>query len=121
MKNKLVILSIALAFIFSSLIVVDAYAQKAAKPLKGEVVSLNDIVMGGKGKVTKDEAKKLAENGNAIVFKSGKKIYFVYNEDGTFASKKLANYAESTSVGIVGKTKTVNGINIIIMSMIDNM
>lgn len=121
MKNKLVVLSIALAFILSSLAVIDAYSQKSAKPLKGEVVSLNDIVMGGKGKVTKEEAKKLADAGNAIVFKSGKKVYFVYNEDGTFAGKKLANYAESTSVGIIGKTKTVNGINIIIMSMIDNM
>lgn len=121
MKNKILVLGLALAFIFSTFAVINTYAQKAQKPIKGTVVSLNDIVMGGKGIVSKDEAKKLAENGNAIVFKSGKKIYFVYNEDGTFAGKKLANYAESTSVGIVGKTKTVNGINIIIMSMIDNM
>lgn len=94
---------------------------KTAKPMKGQIVSFNDLVMGGKGKVSKDEAVKLADAGNPIVFQVGKKIYFVYNEDGTFAGKKLAKYAANEFVGIVGKAKTVNGINIIIMTMIDSM
>jgi len=98
-----------------------AQAKKAPKPIKGQVVSFNDLVMGGTGKVTKDQAKELAEKGNPIVFKSGKTIYFVYNEDGSFASKKLASFANNEFVGIVGKTKKVNGINIIIASMIESM
>ena len=48
------------------------------------------------------------------------KIYFVYNSDGTFAGKKLAKYANNKKVGIVGKAKTVSGINIIIADMIES-
>jgi hypothetical protein len=129
MKIKILALALilGLAFTFTAN---EVYAQKAAKkaaapktakPMKGQIVSFNDLVMGGKGKVTKDEAIKLAEAGNPIVFKVDKKIYFVYNEDGTFAGKKLAKYANNEYVGIIGKAKTVNGINIIIMTMIDSM
>jgi hypothetical protein len=96
-------------------------SKKNAKPIKGQIVSFNSLVTGGSGKVTKDEAVKLADNGNPIVFKVNKKIYFVYNDDGTFAGKKLAKYANSEFVGIIGKTKVINGINIIIMTMIDSM
>ena len=109
------------AVMFTAISSTEVLAQKSAKPIKGQVVSFNDLVMGGKGTVTKDQAKELAEKGNPIVFKSGKTIYFVYNEDGTFAGKKLANYANNANVGIVGKTKKVNGINIIIASMIESM
>lgn len=113
-----------MAVMFTAISSTDVMAQtkkKPAKPIKGQVVSFNDLAMGGTGKVTKDQAKELAEKGNPIVFKSGKTIYFVYNEDGTFAGKKLANYANNENVGIIGKTKKVNGINIIIASMIESM
>lgn len=113
-------LFLLMAIMFTAISSSDALAQ-TKKPIKGQVVSFNDLVMGGKGTVTKDQAKELAEKGNPIVFKSGKTIYFVYNEDGTFAGKKLANYANNANVGIVGKTKKVNGINIIIASMIESM
>ncbi|PKL84509.1 MAG: hypothetical protein CVV22_12645 [Ignavibacteriae bacterium HGW-Ignavibacteriae-1] len=93
-----------------------AYAQDN---FKGEVISLDSYIMGGTGKVAKDKAKTLADAGHAIVFKSGNKIYFVYNEDGSFAGKRLANFATAELVGIVGKTKTVHGLNIIVVSMID--
>ena len=116
--NRLSLTVLAIIIAVSTVFITESYSQK---PIQGQVVSFNDIVKGGKGTVTKEEAKTLAENGNPIVFKSGKKIYFVYNEDGTFASKKLANYANNAKVGIVGKTKKVNGIDIIIASMIDSM
>jgi len=97
----------------------------ADKPMKGRVASLNDIMMGGDGKVDKAKAQELAEKGNPIVFVVGKgksaKIYFVYNEDGTFGGKNLAKYANNTNVGVFGKTKTVNGIKIIIATMIESM
>lgn len=118
MLNKFSLTVLALLIAISTVFVSESSAQK---PIEGQVVSLNDIVMGGKGTVTKDQAIKLAENGNAIVFKSGKKIYFVYNEDGTFAGKTLAKYASNAKIGIVGKTKKVNGITIIIAKMIDSM
>jgi len=95
------------------------------KPLKGKIVSLNDIVGGGTGKVNKEQAQELAEKGNPIVFMVGNgksaKIYFVYNEDGTFAGKKLAKYANNENVGIIGKIKKVNGLNIIIAETIESM
>jgi len=121
--TKIFGLFILIAVLFTAISATDSLAQtkKAPKPIKGQVVSFNDLVMGGKGTVTKDQAKELAEKGNPIVFKSGKTIYFVYNEDGSFASKKLANYANNEFVGIIGKTKKVNGINIIIASMIESM
>ena len=114
---------ILMAVMFTAISSTDALAQakKSSKPIKGQVVSFNDLVLGGKGTITKDQAKELAEKGNPIVFKSGKTIYFVYNEDGSFAGKKLANYANNPTVGIIGKTKKVNGINIIIANIIESM
>lgn len=113
-----ILLILTVAFTFS-------VNSEPPKPIKGKVVSLNDIVGGGSGKVNKDQAKELAEKGNPIVFMVGEgksaKIYFVYNEDGTFAGKKLAKYADNEFVGIIGKTKKVKGLNIIIAEMIESM
>jgi len=117
MFNRLSIFALTLVVAFAITFVYDAQAQK---PIQGQVLSLNDLVIGGKGKVSKEEATKLVEK-NPLVFKSGKKIYFVYNEDGSYAGKKLANFANAEKVGIVGKTKKVQGIDIIIMTLIDAM
>ncbi len=99
--------------------------KKAGKPLKGRVISLAKFIIDGKGTVTKDEATKEAEEGKPIVLLVGDgkkaKIYFVFNEDGSFAGKKLAKYANNKFVGIIGKQKVVNGINIIIAEMIESM
>ncbi|HRP01509.1 MAG TPA: hypothetical protein PLE30_02565 [Candidatus Kapabacteria bacterium] len=116
-----ILMVLAVMFTVVSSVDLSAQTKKSPKPIKGQVVSLNDIVIGGKGTITKDQAKELAEKGNPIVFKSGKTIYFVYNEDGSFAGKKLASYANNATVGIVGKTKKVNGINIIIATIIESM
>lgn len=117
--KKIAVYSILLA-IFATTVLTIRYAY-AQEPIKGQVISLNAFIMGSSGKVSKDQAKSLADAGNALVFKSGNKIYFVYNEDGSFAGKRLASFANADNVGIVGKTKTVHGLNIIIMSMIDAM
>jgi len=98
---------------------------KAAKPIKGKVVSFTNVIMGKSTNLTKDEAMKMAEKGDPIVLMVGEgkkgKIYFVYNSDGTFGGKNLAKYAANKSVGVVGKTKTVNGLNYIIAEMIESM
>lgn len=102
-----------------------AKTSAKTKPIKGTVISFSDFVIGGKGAVTKDEAIQLAEKGSPLVFLTGtgknQKIYFVFNEDGSFAGKNLAKYASNKAVGIIGKTKTVKGMNIIIAQMIESM
>lgn len=118
MFNRISITALAMMIAVATVFVYEAYSQK---PIQGQVVSLNNIVLSGNGKVTKEEAKRLAENGSPIVFKSGNTIYFVYNEDGSFAGKKLANFAGNDKVGVIGKTKKVNGLNIIIATMIESM
>ena len=99
-------------------------AKKGPKPIKGKIISLNGLAM-GKYDVNKKEAADLVANGQALGFMVGEgkngKIYLVYNEDGTLASKKLSNYAANKYIGIQGKTKKVNGINIIIATMIESM
>jgi hypothetical protein len=95
---------------------------KGAKPMKGTVVALNKMIGAGNGKVTKDEAIKLADQGQPIVFMSGSKIYFIFNADGTFAGKKLANYANNKAVGIVGKVITLKGgLKGIVADLIESM
>ena len=100
-------------------------SEPAPKPMKGKVASLNDLVMGGTGKVDKAKAIELADKGNPIVFVTGKgksaKVYFVYNTDGTFAGKNLAKYANNENIGIIGKTKKINGLNILIAESIESM
>lgn len=99
--------------------------KKSGKPIKGRVVSLDQMLLDNVGKVTKEEAMKQAEEGKPIVFLVGDgkkaKVYFVFNEDGSFAGKKLAKFADNKFVGIVGKSKVINRINIIIAEIIESM
>lgn len=99
--------------------------KKSSKPIKGRVVSLVQMFLDKVGKVTKEEAMKQAEEGKPIVFLVGKgkkaKVYFVFNEDGSFAGKKLAKFADNKFVGIVGKTKIINGLNFIVAEIIESM
>lgn len=119
--KKIAILTLVFSIFLGYALQTQAATPKAVKPIKGYVASFNDLMLGNNGKVTKDEAKKLVEAGNIMVLVSGKKVYFVYNEDGTFASKKLANYANAKLVGILGKAKTVKGFNIIVSTNIEEM
>lgn len=88
-------------------------------PFEGYVASLDGLVGGGSGKVSKDEANAIVGRGGILVFVSGNKVYFVYNEDGSFASKRLAGFANAAKVGLLGKIQTKNGINSFIMNHID--
>jgi len=100
-------------------------AKKAPKPTVGQVVTLNDVITGSFTEWTKETAVAAAEKGVPFVLLVGKgtraKIYFVFNEDGTFAGKKLAKYAFNKKVGILGKVKTKNGIKTIIAEDIQSM
>lgn len=92
------------------------------KPLEGTIVSLNSLVMGGDGKVSKADAQALVSKGNLVLFKATNgTVYFVYNEDGTFAGKRLAGYANNAKVGLLGKSKVVDGTNVFIMTLIEGM
>lgn len=95
--------------------------KKAVKPVKGTIVSISNLAMGGTGKVTKDQAEKLVSNGEPFALKVGAKIYFVLNSDGTYAGKKIVKFAHNKFVGIIGKTKTAGGLNVIIMDDIQPM
>lgn len=102
--------------------VVSAAGDYSKKPLQGTVVSFNDLVTGGTGKVNKATAQDLVSKGNLIVLQATDgNLYFVYNEDGTFAGKRLAGYANNEKVGLLGKSKVVDGIHVFIMNLIEAM
>lgn len=123
--KKLFAIALIFALIGTISTNVFAAAKKAPKPITGTIVSFDDIVTGNFQTWTLDAAKDASEKGKMFVLltKKGKtsKIYFIFNEDGTNASKKIAKFAHKEKVGIVGKSKLVNGVNIIIMEMIEGM
>ena len=121
--RRIIIASIIFSFIFAVILPTTSEAAAATKPMKGKVVSLDDVVKGKKDlQLNKEKAKELFEQGSPLVFLYNKKIYFVQTESGDFAFKKLADYAHKQNVGIVGKIKpAVYGINVIIMSNIESM
>ncbi len=128
MKRVVLLVFLAMALVMSS-----AYSKvdkkkaeaKPTKPTKGYVANLSDILKGGNGKINSAKAKELLNNCHPLVLavESGKKIkvYFVYHPDGTFAAKKLADYASAKAIGVVGKIKTVQGMNMIIADAIQPM
>jgi len=119
--KKVILASILISILFAGFYSGDVYAQNK-KPMKGQIVSLDDIIKGKKDlQLTKESAEKLLENGSPLVFLHNRKIYFVQGTDGNFAFRRLANFAHHKNVGIVGKIKTVSGINYIIMEHIDKM
>lgn len=92
------------------------------KPLQGTVLNFNDLMIGGSGKVNKEKALDLVSKGNMIVLKAvDGRLFFVYNEDGSFAGKRLAGFANNDKVGLIGKAKVVDGLNIFIMNLIEAM
>jgi|GEM_PF-1252898 hypothetical protein len=97
--------------------------KKLGKPLTGTVVSLSEWLIGKSGKLSKADAQKFQDSGSPLVLLVGKgksaKVYFVFNTDGSFAGKKLVNYAENATVNVYGKKKTTGGMNIVYMEKID--
>ena len=91
----------------------------SAKKYTGSIVCFTDYIKGVKT-ITKEEAIEKAEAGEPIVLLVGKKIYFVYNEDGTFASKNIAKFAANKKVIVKGTLKTVSNIRCIISTNIES-
>ncbi|MFP4368289.1 MAG: hypothetical protein ACLFR2_01775 [Candidatus Kapaibacterium sp.] len=90
-------------------------------PLVGYVVSMNNLAMGGDGKVTRAQAKQLVENNQPLLFRADNRVYFVYNADGSFAAPQLANFGGLDRVGLLGEVNVVNGQNVFIMTKIESM
>lgn len=88
-----------------------------SKEFKGKVVSINKIVVGQEAGIDKAKATTLFEKSQplGLMVGTGKKakLYLVYNSDGSYAGKKMAELADGEVV-VKGKTKTVQGLQIII-------
>jgi hypothetical protein len=90
-------------------------------PLKCKIVLLDDLATGNHRKLSKDIAKDLVAQGKILVVKDDSgNIFFLYNEDGTFASKRLAGYCNNNYIIVVGKYKKVNDINTIIVTAMES-
>lgn len=121
--KKILLFSIILGIVFTSL---NVQAQTAAKPKKmtGQIVTLSDVITSKKDKqLTKATAKEALDNGNPLVFLSNKKVYFIQHTNGTFAFKKLADFAHKSKVEITTSTKikSASGLNCIIMDDIKSL
>jgi hypothetical protein len=101
--------------------------QKTDKPqsggslIKGIVVSFTDMVKGGDGRISKGEAFDMVKRGQPIGFLVGSKFYLVFNQQGKYDGKNLANFASVSAVGIIGTRTTKNGLNIIKAQKIRSM
>lgn len=93
-----------------------AKAQEAPA-LQGTVISFNDYVMKGNATLTKEEAMKYVENGEALAFLAGDKVFFVYDKKGVIQSQKLAELA-GKPVAIAGEEQTKYGVMILIAKSI---
>lgn len=97
--------------------------DNSKSPMKCQIVQLSKAVLSNSfSMMGKKIAKELVAKGKIlVVVNQHGKIYFVYNQDGSFAGKKLAKYAANKFIGIIGKRKTINGVNIIIAEKIESM
>lgn len=131
-KIILVSISIALVAIFATnvfaqmdlmttttTVAVAKMENSSTESVKGEIISFTGLVAGGTGKVDKSKAEELAGKGHPIVLKSGNKVYFLMNQDGTLADKRVAGYAAANQVVVKGKVSKKMGLNVIIIEMID--
>jgi hypothetical protein len=85
---------------------------------KGTVVNFNKFVNNDKTPTSLADAQKLAKAGQPFAFMMQKKVYFVYSSGGVFMNDQIAALIESKEVGIVGRKKTIGGINIIFADII---
>ncbi|MCX6146857.1 MAG: hypothetical protein NTW25_06345 [Candidatus Kapabacteria bacterium] len=88
--------------------------SNAANPkFIGQVADLYSFSQGKSEKLTVESAKKMLELGAPIVFVANKKVYFVYNSDGSYSGKKLSALAGKDKVTVTGKSVSKNGVNVI--------
>lgn len=94
----------------------------STQPMNAYVVSLNEVAAGKDGKVSKSTALDLLSKNQilAVKNKDNGNVYLVYHSNGTFAGKDLANMAD-VEIGILGKAKKVNGVNVIMAEKIRPM
>ena len=121
--RKVLLLSVIFGLLFVGLNSPLEASKKAKTYTGGQIVSLDAVIKGEKDlQLTKDNAKKLVEEGSPLVFLYKKKIYFVLHEDGSFAFKKISNYAHLSKVAITGdmKRSKLGRIDYIIMQDIES-
>ncbi len=87
-----------------------------AQPLKGYVASLDDLVMGGEGRISSSKAKALTEAGKVLVFVGEGQIYFISDAGGNYARKGLIKIAGEKEFALKGKVSNKYGINSFIAS-----
>lgn len=92
-------------------------------PMEAYVVSLNEVAAGRDGRISKSVAQSLIDKGQILGVKhyGSKDVYLVYHSNGSYAGKDLVNMAEVDKIGILGKTKTVKGVNVIMADKIRPM
>lgn len=114
MKNVLFSLLALVLFVSFSTV---SNAQGKAKEYVGKIVSINKIIVGQDASVDKAKATTLFEKSQPLGLQVGEgkkaKLYVVFNSDGTYAGKKLAELADG-KVAVKGKTKSVQGLQVII-------
>ncbi len=102
-------------------VVVPEKKDYSKEALRCQIVLLDDVATGNFRKITKPQATEFVGKGKILVVKAENgAIFFVYNQDGTFGSKNLARYAANNFIGIIGKHKVQNGLNIIIAEIIES-
>ncbi len=93
----------------------------SSSPLMGQVVSFNELVLNQDGVITADQAKDLVSRGQLLAFKADNgKVYFLYNADGSYAAKKMAQYA-GAKVGVYGTVKKVKNLNLFIVKKFETV
>ncbi len=89
--------------------------------IQGTVVCFNDFVLKGSVSLTKEEAMKYVENGEALALLVGDpkdgKVYFVFDKKGAIQSQKLAELA-GKPVSVVGEELNKNGVLVLIAKSI---
>ncbi|MBQ6269837.1 MAG: hypothetical protein IJK61_06940 [Bacteroidetes bacterium] len=121
MKKIILITALIFSFVFINASI-NANAATKVQTFKGQIVSLDDVLSGAKNKqLTKAKAQECYDNNVPLVVFISNKVYFVKNEDGSYAFKKLKDYAHNKKVALKGTKKVKNGINCIIMSNIESL
>ena len=89
-------------------------------PLEGKVVDFTKLLLEEEADVDAETAMNLARKGHPIAVQSKDgDLYFIYNANGTIASKKLAKHAGKETVKIYGEYKEVKDMKIVKASKIE--
>ncbi len=81
-----------------------------ALPLKGYVASLDDLAMGGDGRVNAQKAKSLVNSGKVLVFVGEGQAYIVLDAGGNFASKGLIKIVGEKEFALKGTAHVKDGL-----------